>query len=292
MKSGVWLPLLLAGCAAQQPELKTEMQAEMKARVDPLAARMAQVEDGVRANAAALRALENQSQAARTQMAAQTEARLTALEGRVQGSESMLDAMRHKAAHIAGQVEQQETAQKAAQQAMQAQTDARVAALAQTQAQEDARLGERLARIEKQLADTGKRLAALDRMLEQARIRDSGKLLFSLTLTADKALYPLNNPELEAADIAQLNSLAERLKAIAGEYHLDIQGHTDAWRGEDFDYALGRARAEVVRRYLHNALSVEPWRMTATSYGSSQPLVGGTQGNRRILIRVLVPDEK
>lgn len=213
MKSYVWLCLLLAGCASQQPELKTEMQVEMKAKIDPLAVRMAQVEEGVRTNAAVL------------------------------------------------------------------------------QAQGGASLAERLARIEKHLANTDKQLSALGRMLEQARIRDNGKVLFSVTLTADKALYPLNNPDLEAADIAQINTLAKRLKTIEGEYHLDIQGHTDALRGDDFDYALGRARAEVVRRYLHSQLGVEPWRMSVTSYGASQPLVGGSPGNRRILIRVLVSEE-
>lgn len=116
----------------------------------------------------------------------------------------------------------------------------------------------------------------------------NGKEAFTVTLTHDTVLYPQNDPTLDSRDIAKLNELATNLGKLDQEYHLDIQGHTANNSTEDNNYSLGKARAEVVKRYLHEKQGISISRMSTISYGASKPLPGGAENNRRIFIRVLV----
>jgi outer membrane protein OmpA-like peptidoglycan-associated protein len=116
----------------------------------------------------------------------------------------------------------------------------------------------------------------------------NGREAFSVTLTEDKVLYPQNDPNLERKDAAKLDDLSLRLNQLDQEYHLDIQGHTANNSTEDNNYNLGKARAEVVKRYLHEQRGISLNRMSTLSYGANKPLDAGNGNNRRIHIRVLV----
>jgi chemotaxis protein MotB len=116
----------------------------------------------------------------------------------------------------------------------------------------------------------------------------NGREAFSVTLTEDKVLYPQNDPNLDRGDAAKLDDLSQRLSRLDQEYHLDIQGHTANNSTEDNNYNLGKARAEVVKRYLHEQRGISLNRMSTLSYGANKPLEAGNGNNRRIHIRVLV----
>lgn len=168
------------------------------------------------------------------------------------------------------------------------------------------RLAERTAQAERRLDDLSgtlsARLAAAERRLDglsasvgealalatQENIRIHGKEAFSVQLTEDKTLYPLNSPELGSQDIAKLDDLVARLAALNQEYHLDIQGHTDNIGTEDYNYELGKARADVVKRYLSEKKGISLNRISVISYGASSPQDRAGNRNRRIAIRVLV----
>ena len=144
-------------------------------------------------------------------------------------------------------------------------------------------------------ADLATRFAALERRVEemaakasQEEIRLHGKVRSTVLLTEDRTLYPLNSPELGAADRAKLDALIAELNRLGREYHLDIQGHTDNLGTEDYNYALGRARAQVVARYLHERGGIPLARMSVISYGATSPLPGAVRNHRRIAIRTLV----
>lgn len=166
-------------------------------------------------------------------------------------------------------------------------------------------LAERLTRVEARLAELSglpERTAQLERRLEgvtassdealalarQEQIRTHGKEAFTVLLTEDKTLYPLNSPELGNQDVAKLDDLAARLVGLGQEYHLEIQGHTDNIGTEDYNYALGMARAEVVKRYLHERRGIPLGQMSVISFGAASPVDRDSHRNRRILIRVLV----
>jgi outer membrane protein OmpA-like peptidoglycan-associated protein len=223
-----------------------------------------------RLNKAELRLDEVASQAGENREAA---AQVTELADRLARSEQRLD-------ELAGAAKAASDATLVAQQ--------QLAASAQGTAALDGRLSETEKRVNTLAAQVQEALAAS----KQDYIRQYGKLVSTVKLTEDKTLYPINSPELGAGDRAKLDALAARLKGSQEEYHLDIQGHTDNIGTDDINYALGKARAEVVKRYLHERGGLPLSRMSTISYAATQPVTSGATGNRRIVVNLLVLEKK
>ena len=148
-------------------------------------------------------------------------------------------------------------------------------------------LDARLARIEKRLEDVATLAQdALDATgMGQRRI--VGKVVHTVTLTDDKTLFPINSPVLGEKDMVKLDELAARVKAMGTWFHLQIQGHTDGFGSEDYNYELGRARAEVVKNYLNEKGGIPLLRMSVISYGASEAPNYSGSNNRRIVVHVL-----
>ena len=77
----------------------------------------------------------------------------------------------------------------------------------------------------------------------------------------------------------------------AGDTIFLVAGHTDSTGSEDYNYELGRKRAESVAKYLITHKKVDPLRVVTASYGESVPLVDNTKRkgrrrNRRVEILV------
>lgn len=151
------------------------------------------------------------------------------------------------------------------------------------------------------LNDYDARLAALDKRLEEvARMAQDaydatglgqrkifGKVIESITLTEDRTLFPINSPDLGEQDKAKLDALALRLKALGTNYHLQIQGHTEGFGADDYNYELGKARAEVVKNYLKEKGGIPLLRMSVMSYGSLEAAGQVGKSNRRVVVQVL-----
>ena len=70
-----------------------------------------------------------------------------------------------------------------------------------------------------------------------------------------------------------------------------IAGHTDSVGNEEFNYELGKKRADAVSRYLITRKNIDPLRVVPVSYGESAPVAenSNNQGrakNRRVEILV------
>ncbi len=162
--------------------------------------------------------------------------------------------------------------------------------------------------LNEKVAETGPRfkgydtrLAALDKRLEEvARMAQDaydatglgqrkiyGKVVESITLTEDKTLFPINSPGLGEQDKAKLDALVIRLKALGTAYHLQIQGHTEGFGSDDYNYELGKARAEAVKNYLKETGGIPLLRMSVMSYGSIESPGYANKGNRRIVVQVM-----
>jgi outer membrane protein OmpA-like peptidoglycan-associated protein len=162
-------------------------------------------------------------------------------------------------------------------------------------------LREKTAALEPRLNGYDARLAALDKRLDEvARMAQDafdatglgqrkifGKVIESITLTEDKTLFPINSPNLGEQDMAKLDALAIRLKVLGTNYHLQIQGHTDGFGADDYNYELGKARAEVVKNYLNEKGGIPLLRMSTISYGSLESAGYAAKSNRRIVVQVL-----
>lgn len=151
-------------------------------------------------------------------------------------------------------------------------------------------LPERMARLETRMDDLARLARSAMEMAAQNDIRSNGKVAFTTVLTEDRTLYPLNLQNVGPLDRAALDKMAQRIKALNKDYHLEIQGHTDNNSADDFNYQLGKARAEVIKRYLNENNGIPLGWMSVISYGATQPLDGQAGSNRRIVIQTLVLD--
>jgi len=118
-----------------------------------------------------------------------------------------------------------------------------------------------------------------------------GKFLYQVVLSDDSVKFPRDKSALSPEGQARLAELIKRLTAENRNVYLEIQGHTDSTGGSDYNEALGRTRAEAVRRYL-NEQGVALNRMSTISYGEDAPVAPndtaeGRAQNRRVVIIVL-----
>ncbi len=131
---------------------------------------------------------------------------------------------------------------------------------------------------------------ALERAEAAGKLAE-GKFVYSLVLSDDAVKFPVNRHELSKEAEAKLKDFAERLKGENKNVYLEIQGHTDATGGNDYNYKLGEARAEAVRRYLSKQ-GIALNRMSTISYGEDEPVDSnktrdGRAKNRRVVVIVL-----
>jgi outer membrane protein OmpA-like peptidoglycan-associated protein len=151
-------------------------------------------------------------------------------------------------------------------------------------------LPDRMSRLETRMDELARLARSAMELAAQNDIRRNGKVAFTTVLTGDKTLYPLNLQTVGAQDRAALEGMVQRIRAMNKEYHLEIQGHTDNTSADDSNYQLGKARAEVIKRYLHETGGIPLGWMSVISYGATQPLDQQSNSNRRIVIQTLVLD--
>ncbi|MEW5771160.1 MAG: OmpA family protein [Pseudomonadota bacterium] len=176
----------------------------------------------------------------------------------------------------------QEAARRQAQQL--AETEART--LAKTQAG-DAALADRMERLERRLDEVARMAEDALAAMGLGPRKIFGKVVHSVTLTDDKTLFPINSPDLGGKDAAKLDAVAEYVKRLDVNYHIAIHGHTDGLGSDDYNYALGKARAEVVKNYLHEQRGIPLLRMSVISHGATDVSSYREGSNRRIVVEVL-----
>ena len=164
-------------------------------------------------------------------------------------------------------------------------------------------LAGRVSNTEGQLGQMGNRLSGTEVRLGQ------------IDSKAEKALSSLGSLRLERRFVLDLReganfafnatSLTDQAKREIGAFFSDLKGdveemnsavylvagHTDSVGSEDYNYELGRKRAESVARYLITHKKVDPLRVIPASYGKSAPLADnasreGRSKNRRVEILV------
>ncbi len=281
----------IASLARDQGLATQSMIGDLNRKLDALSGDMARLKETAAGQASRQRDLADQlarsgqaagqqaqaSSAAQAERLGKVEQRLAELANQTRENAAMtaalqasLPGLRDKAAESAAQSAAQIAAQSAAQSA----------ALSGD-------LTSRLAKIEKRLEEVaGMAQDALDATgMGQRRI--VGKVVHSVTLTDDKTLFPINSPVLGDKDMSKLNELAARVKSMGTWFHLQIQGHTDGFGSEDYNYDLGRARAEVVKNYLNEKGGIPLLRMSVISYGASEAANFTGKSNRRIVVHVL-----
>jgi peptidoglycan-associated lipoprotein len=141
-----------------------------------------------------------------------------------------------------------------------------------------------LAELDKSTREAVERAQAAGKLAE-------GKFVYSLVLSDDAATFPVDKFELSKEAEEKLTVFAQRLKGENKNVYLEIQGHTDSTGPAEYNYRLGAARAEAVRRFL-NKQGIALNRMSTISYGKDDPVDSnktkeGRAKNRRVVVVVL-----
>lgn len=86
--------------------------------------------------------------------------------------------------------------------------------------------------------------------------------------------FPYDSDHLTQESLRVLNKNADFLKANP-TLNIQIEGYCDERGTEEYNRALGERRAEAVKNYLINSLSIGAERLTTFSYGEDKPLDPG-----------------
>ena len=162
--------------------------------------------------------------------------------------------------------------------------------VSQTQGQVDSQ-GQKIQQHDQHLADLDKTSREALERAEAAGKLAEGKFLYTMVLQDDGVKFKSAKYKLTSEDEQRLQEFADKLKNDNKNVYLEIQGHTDAAGGKDFNMKLGEERAEAVRLFL-NQHGVALNRMSTISYGETAPVAdnhtkAGRAQNRRVQIVVL-----
>lgn len=167
--------------------------------------------------------------------------------------------------------------------------------MSQTDAKVDG-LGRRLSDTEGRLGNAESRIGQVDAKAEQAlhrlaNLRVEKRLVLDLR---EGTHFGFNSTALPAEARKEIDGFLSDLKGdpsgLEGTVFL-VAGHTDSTGPEDYNYELGRKRADNVSRYLITQKQMDPLRVVTVSYGENAPIADnksreGRAKNRRVEILV------
>jgi outer membrane protein OmpA-like peptidoglycan-associated protein len=122
-----------------------------------------------------------------------------------------------------------------------------------------------------------------------AAILDTRREARGLIVNLSDVLFDFNKATLKPGAREKLSKLAGILLAYPGQYHLEIEGHTDSIGSDDYNQKLSEGRAGAVRDYLAQE-GIKSEKITAVrGLGKSKPVTTndtaeGRQMNRRVEI--------
>jgi outer membrane protein OmpA-like peptidoglycan-associated protein len=174
---------------------------------------------------------------------------------------------------------------------------------------QEARIGaieQRLDAVDSDLADLKRSDAAQEDQLARlsenakealARSRENGELvkghfLYELRFSDNNVKFAFDKKTLSDEAKTFLDLFASRLKDENRNVFIEIQGRTDNVGPEQYNLALGKWRADMVMRYLHETGGIPLNRMRAISFGEEKPIAdNGTQEgratNRTVVLMVM-----
>lgn len=155
-------------------------------------------------------------------------------------------------------------------------------------------LGGRMSGVEGKLGQFEGRLGDVDAKADRAlnaiaNLRLERKLVIDMK---DGANFAFNSSNLPASAQREIDGFLSDLKGDTGEGAMFVvAGHTDNVGEDNYNYELGKKRADAVSRYLILQKKLDPMRVVPVSYGESNPVSDnsnpqGRAKNRRVEILV------
>ena len=154
----------------------------------------------------------------------------------------------------------------------------------------------RLGQFEGRMGQFEGRLGQVDAKADRAlnaigNLRLERKLVIDMKDGANFAFNSANLPQEAQREIDSFLSDFKGDSASSDGMVFMVAGHTDNVGADDYNYELGKKRADAVSRYLITKKSVDPLRVVSVSYGESAPVENnstaqGRAKNRRVEILV------
>jgi outer membrane protein OmpA-like peptidoglycan-associated protein len=155
-------------------------------------------------------------------------------------------------------------------------------------------LGNRMSGVEGKLGQFEGRMGEVDAKAERAlasiaNLRLERKIVIDMK---DGANFAFNSASLPASAQREIDGFLSDLKGDAGDGAMFVvAGHTDNVGNEEYNYDLGKKRADAVGRYLVTQKKLDPVRVIPVSYGESNPASDnsspqGRAKNRRVEILI------
>ena len=160
-------------------------------------------------------------------------------------------------------------------------------------------LGNRMTGVEGKLGQFEGRLGQVDAKADRAlcaiaNLRLERKIVIDMKDGANFAFNSASLPQQAQREIdGFLSDLKGDVAGADGTIFL-VAGHTDSVGSEEYNYELGKKRADAVSRYLITKKSMDPMKVIPVSYGQSAPVAenNNAQGrakNRRVEITFTSP---
>ena len=122
--------------------------------------------------------------------------------------------------------------------------------------------------------------------------RASRRLVYDLVVSDQENGFRFGQADLPADTKASIDRLMAKVVQLSQNIFVEIEGHTDGTGASDVNRRVGLARAESVRRYLHDQHHIPLHKMNVISFGGERPVApnstpDGRAQNRRVVIRIL-----
>lgn len=154
----------------------------------------------------------------------------------------------------------------------------------------------RLGEVGGRVSDVEGRVGQVDAKAEKA-LSSLGQLRFHRKLVLDLkegAQFSFNSRRLNEQAKREIEGFLSDLKGDIEEMDSAVflvTGHTDGVGSEDYNYELGRRRADSVARYLIMEKKIDPIHVMTVSYGEGAPVADNSSAegrgkNRRVEILV------
>ena len=155
-------------------------------------------------------------------------------------------------------------------------------------------LGNRVSGVEGKLGQFEGRLGEVDAKADRAlsaiaNLRLERKIVIDMK---EGANFAFNSSSLPASAQREIDGFLSDMKGDTGEgATFVVAGHTDNVGSDNYNYDLGKKRADAVGRYLITQKKLDPMRVIPVSYGESNPASDnsnpqGRAKNRRVEILV------
>lgn len=141
-------------------------------------------------------------------------------------------------------------------------------------------------------ADQADRMAKNADAKADALDRASKRIVFEVVLSEDEGNFAFGRTTLPDDAKMRLDQMVAQIIADPKGSYFEIEGHADNVGDKALNERLGMARAESVKRYLHEQHQIPLHKMNVISYGEDKPTVpntdkAGRAQNRRVVIKVL-----